>query len=201
MRPLTLGGPDDRVAIYGPVVVEVSGLEPVVTVQVLHSSDGSMFEYDPGDSALHPIETGTVNYASDMSTAMFTARSTTYVVRRIVDEDGLWASTLGAVVPADSLEFLYQGGIDMADPVESLWVAIDPDTDEVQELIYSSRAGVYARSSGAWQKYSDDDVSLDGVESIDVNGDAIQAFDDAEDSRSILTRPDVERFAIPDEEE
>lgn len=199
MRPLTVSESDLRVAIVGPVVVETSGLEPVITDQILRALGGG-FEFDPGDQALHPISSPSFTLSEDGSTATFSGR-TTYVVRRIVDQDGTWASSLGTVVPADSLEFLYQGGIDVTDPVESLWVAIDPDTDEVEELVYSSRAGVYARSSGAWQRYPDDDVSLDGMESVDVTGDAIQMFDSAEETRTSLSRDDVERYAVPDDGE
>lgn len=198
MRPLTVSKNDPRIAIEGPVVVEASGLEPVITDRVLRAPDGG-FEYDPGDQALHPISSTSYTLSDDGSTAIFSGR-TTYVVRRIVDHDGTWASSLGAAVPADSLEFLYQEGIDVTDPVESLWVAIDPDTDEIQELVYASRAGVYARSSGAWQKYPDDDVSLDGVEAIDVTADAVQAFDSAEEAGTGLSRADVERYAIPEGE-
>lgn len=206
MRPLDVVTEPGPIAIRGPLVLETNRDVRVVITELQRpprdDQDGfrdDAFAYDPGDLALRTI-VGQLKLSSDRTTGTITgAEGTLYALRRMVDDDGIWASDTGAPAPADSLERLYEGGFDVtAGPLESLWAALDPDTRELRELIYSSPSGVYARSSGAWHKFPDDDASLDGLESVDVGPEAVRAFDESEGQ---MTGDDVMAYAVPDEGE
>jgi hypothetical protein len=124
-----------------------------------------------------------------------------YTVRRVTEDDGRWASKIVAPAPIDSIEKLALGGTYMAPGVfnsndEDIFAALGADDELVHELVYSSPAGTYIRSS--WFKVPDDDDHLDGLESIDVNGRFVDAFDAAEQAGQAIPRTDVLQYAGPE---
>lgn len=139
-----------------------------------------------------------VRVASNERTATITdSHGARYLMRPVQPRDGVWISSLGIPLPVDTIEYLY-GVMDMDAAVEDLWVALDAETEEFYGLIYSSQAGVYLRSSGGWHVYPQDDESLDGYESIDVNGDFLAFYDELESAGEQPTREQVLDYAQED---
>lgn len=221
MRPLDLINENDRTypRVAGAVVVEAPALggedDEDGWPEVRAVTDG-VFEVDDDDEDT-PVHIGytdgdhvheitladgeeSITVAPDATTMTIRgAEGRDYTVRRLVDEDGLWASGLQMNVPADALEDLYGG--DVENPSESFWAALDPDTEQFRELIYTSPRGVYARSNGNWHRYPDEDESLDGLESITVTPRFLDVFDKSETRGTQLDRDTVVKYQADDDTE
>jgi hypothetical protein len=200
MRPLDLSHRSSGWLVYGPVVIE-NDQAAAVTNGITYPEDGGVGLTTPafgGYITLADPE-GSVDVAPDATTVTLKGADGDYTVRRIQDDDGVWASSKRAVVPSESLDDLYGGTMSDGTP-EALWAALDPDTEEFKELIYSSPTGVYARSNGNWYRYPEDDTSLDGLESIDVEPAFVQAFDKSETRGGTPARADVLKYAVEEPE-
>ena len=131
----------------------------------------------------------------------FSSYGTIYTVRAFQDIDGRWASRLKTVVPAEALEEIYMAEVKLAftpnAPAldDSLYAAIDSESDEVKYLVYSSEAGMYTRSNRGWFKLPVDDESLDGLEVHEVTPKFTKIFDMAEGNEEILTSKDTAQYA------
>jgi hypothetical protein len=207
MRPLEIVSTTAGDVVIDPFVVEGPDPNDHTLGDRLRFSDddtsGSTLLYnDHAKTVILKVNSLTVT--PDASKITLDTDDGELTVRRVMDDDGVWASAVGGLAPADSLEQVYLGGRFMAqvaysDPTESLWAALDPDSGVLRELVYSSPSGIYVRSSGGWFKQPDDDISLDGLEAVDVSGDFVPVFDEADNKAEELTRDSVMSYALPDE--
>jgi len=125
-----------------------------------------------------------------------------YTVRAYQDSDGIWASKLGTAVPAKALEDMYIKEEDMAfspnapKQEENLYAAVDSQTGEIKELVYSYTGGMYTRSSEGWFKVPNGDESLDGLEILEVDPSFIKVFDRAQAADKKLESGDVKKYEV-----
>jgi hypothetical protein len=177
-----------RVAYSPRLVVEQDG----VTYVYVGGYDGVERQYpvDSRDSVDIDPKTGAITFSSF---------GKIYTIRAVEDSDGLWASSLAAEVPAEAtersidLEVAMAFSPDAPAADESLFVTVDPDTQEVKDLIYSGSDGIYLREGKGWFKMPADDESLDGLQVIDVKPEIIEAWAKlAEDDE--LTLAEVKKY-------
>jgi hypothetical protein len=79
-------------------------------------------------------------------------------------------------------------------PEDNLYAAVDTESQEVKYLIYSSEAGMYARSNSGWFKLPADDESIDGLEVHEVTPKFIKIYDMAEGNDETLTTEDTAQY-------
>lgn len=131
----------------------------------------------------------------------FSSYGRIYTVRAFQDSDGSWASKLGAIVPADSIEERYMVEIENAfspnAPAddENLYAAVD-ESGEVKFFVYSSNAGMYTRSSEGWFRVPENDESLDDLFIHEMDPKAIKIFDMAEASGDTVMIDDLKKYEI-----
>lgn len=188
--------PDDQreygYIAWGPAVMESDDNGETVyrvaySPRVEVEPDGSTYLWIGGYDAVerrYPVESrDAVEIDPENGTITFSSFGRMYTIRAVRDEDGLWASSLAASVPAEAIENLIDMEVRMAfspnAPAadESLFVTVDPDTEEVQDLIYSGEDGIYLREGKGWFKLPADDESLDGMQVIDVKPEIIDVWD------------------------
>jgi hypothetical protein len=130
----------------------------------------------------------------------FSSYGKIYTVRAFQDTDGRWASSLRTTVPAEALEEMYMADVKLAftpnapAPEDNLYAAVDTESQEVKYLIYSSEAGMYARSNSGWFKLPADDESIDGLEVHEVTPKFIKIYDMAEGNDETLTTEDTAQY-------
>lgn len=150
-----------------------------------------------------PLESPeSVNVDDENGKITFSSYGKMYTIRAFEDSDGSWASVLESPVPAESLEERYMAEVDTAfspdAPAvdENLYAAVDEDTNEVKELVYSTTTGMYTRSSQGWFRVPKDDESLDDLAVYEVNPKFIKVFDMAEANDEVLFVDDLDTYEI-----
>ena len=150
-----------------------------------------------------PLESPeSVNVDDENGKITFSSYGKMYTIRAFEDSDGSWASVLESPVPAESLEERYMAEVDTAfspdAPAvdENLYAAVDEDTNEVKELVYSTTTGMYTRSSQGWFRVPKDDESLDDLAVYEVNPKFIKVFDMAEANEEALFVDDLDTYEI-----
>lgn len=132
----------------------------------------------------------------------FSSYGKIYTIRAFQDSDGLWASKLEMQVPAESLEERYMTEVSNAfspnAPAddENLYAAVDENTNEVIDLVYSTSSGLYIRSSNGWHALPENDDSLDDLEVLEVSPGFIKIYDMAEANSEKLLSDDVEKYQV-----
>ena len=80
---------------------------------------------------------------------------------------------------------------------EMLYAAVNGETNEVEYLVYSSRSGLYIRSSAGWFKLPPtDDTTLDNYVVVDVSPGFIPQYDKAEKEGKKLGENDIQLKAV-----
>lgn len=204
-RKLTI--PEDYGTGYvGPAVVETLD-KPRETFAVSevawfdHEEDGpTMGLFTASEVLEYPIkDKKDVTVDRNSGTITFNSYGKVYTVRAFQDSDGSWASALRIHVPAEALEGMYMRETNMAfspgDPGdgESLIALLDESVQDVQELVYTSDAGMFSRNNSAWFRVPPEHTEFDGMTIVEVSPDFIEMFDKAEKSGKPLSREDVER--------
>jgi hypothetical protein len=139
-------------------------------------------------------------------TLTFSSYGNIYTIRAFQDTDGKWASLTNQSVPAQALEEIYMAQANSAFKPDApavddaLYAAVDGGTNEVKYLIYSSAAGMYARSNRGWFKLPVDDDSLDGLEVWIVAPEFTAVFDKAEAMEGTVTSSDIKKYSEPDKD-
>jgi len=206
-RKLTI--PEDyKTGYLGPAVVETLD-KPRETFAVSevawfdHDEDGPVMALFTLSEVLeYPLGSkNDVTVDRSSGTITFNSYGKAYTVRAFQDSDGSWASTLRVPVPAEALEGMYMRETIMAfspgDPGdgESLIALLDESAQDVQELVYTSDAGMFSRNNSAWFRVPPEHTEFDGMTIVEVSPDFIETFDKAEKSGKPLSREDVERPA------
>jgi hypothetical protein len=188
--------PDNLIRVEGPVVVE-SDADNEVALSVANDPGGLKLNY-VGRSELIALSNGqdSIKVSDDQTTMTIESPNQTFTIRRIADTDGTWLSDLQTAVPADALERQVSDPMAGEPETESLFATFD-DAEEFQGLIYSCLGGVYTRNAGSWFRYPDDDQSLDGLETIDVDPGFIEAYD----KNPAPSRDEVLQYELADTEE
>lgn len=168
------------------------GLDPVSNVRVVYTRTEDVMNGFPLD------KTSDVTLDENSGTITFDSFGTKYTARALQDEDGLWMSTLGVPVPGEALETLYAKEVaamfspSEVGPGESLIALLDEGAGEVQELVYTSDAGMYVRSNRGWFRVPAEHDEFDNMVIVEVGPSFIEKFDDAEDAGKPLSREDAE---------
>lgn len=200
---------------WGPCVLESTDDDGDLVFQAAYSPrvetepDGQVYVCvgrDDGVERQYPVESrDAVEVDPETGTITFSSFGRMYTIRATRDEDGLWASSLAASVPAEAIEKMIDMEVRMAfspnAPAvdESLFVTVDSDTQEVRDLVYSGIDGTFLRETGGWFKLPADDESLDGLEVIDVDPKLIAAWDKLQAGSDAITVADVKKYEIIDE--
>lgn len=130
----------------------------------------------------------------------FNSSGEKYVIRAMQDSDGVQLSTLGIPVPAQALETLFMREVAMVfnpesidtSAGESLIALADEAAGEVQELVYTSDAGMFVRNNGGWFRVPPEHDEFDGLVILEVNPSFVETFDKAEQAGKALFRSDAE---------
>lgn len=130
----------------------------------------------------------------------FNSSGEKYVIRAMQDSDGVQLSTLGISVPAEALETLFMREVAMVfnpesidtSAGESLIALADEAAGEVQELVYTSDAGMFVRNNGGWFRVPPEHDEFDGLVILEVGPSFVETFDKAEKAGKALFRSDAE---------
>jgi hypothetical protein len=195
-RPAVLEAYDEDDSVmrrYPTMYLEKATENNEIVVKVLLASGGRTFPIlDEADFKINAAK-GNITFKS---------YGRIYTVRAYQDSDGLWASALGTAVPAKALEDMYIKEEDMAfspnapKQEENLYAAVDSQTGEVKELVYSYTGGMYTRSSEGWFKVPNGDESLDGLEILEVDPSFIKVFDRAQAAEKMLKSKDITKYEV-----
>ena len=131
----------------------------------------------------------------------FNSSGEKYVIRAMQDSDGVQLSTLGISVPAEALETLFMREVAMVfnpesidtSAGESLIALADEAAGEVQELVYTSDAGMFVRNNGGWFRVPPEHDEFDGLVILEVGPSFVETFDKAEKAGRALFRSDAEK--------
>lgn len=130
----------------------------------------------------------------------FNSSGEEYVIRAIQDSDGTQLSMLGIPVPAEALEKLFMREVAMVfnpesidtSAGESLIALAEEAAGEVQELVYTSDAGMFVRNNGGWFRVPPEHDDFDGLVILEVSPSFVETFDKAEKAGKALFRSDAE---------
>lgn len=155
-----------------------------------------------GKTSAYPIDKlADIKVNESKGTLSFSSYGNMYTLRAFQDTDGSWASKFRIDVPAESIEERFMATVEKAfspnAPAddENLYVAVDDD-GKVRELVYSSAAGLFIRSSDSWFKLPVGDESLDDLTVMEMDPKVIKMFDMAEADGAGLMADDVKRFEV-----
>lgn len=186
--------PDDDSQVYIPTYsVHVEKIDGVDHVIVGNTAGDKMYPLEDGQEL-------NVDEASGQIT--FSSYGRIYTIRAFNDNDGIWASRLAIEVPAESLEEQYMAEVENAfspdapGADENLYAAVDDNTNEVKNLVYSNVSGLYIRDNGAWFKLPKGDESLDDLEVLEVDPKFIKIYDMASGNDEVLLADDVKKYQV-----
>lgn len=176
---------------YGPMVLEAKdadgdlGHRPVYSVSVSDEDDALYVMLGGVEGAgMYQLKSlADLKVDASAPKITFESQGTIYTVRKFQDSDGAWASTTGAVVPAEVLEEIFMNEIaaDVAPELakdyapEELY-ALSDNSGKIAYLVYSGANTTYVRKDGEWTVLDDpngdalDDMYIDYVspEFVDV---------------------------------
>lgn len=185
--------PDDGEKMILPIhEVALAVIDKELHIAVASSSGTNFYPISSKDDIDVNEEKGNITFSS---------YGRIYTVRAFQESDGSWASKLGAVVPAESLEERYMVEVENAfspnAPAddENLYAAVD-DAGEVKYMVYSSNAGMYTRSSEGWFRVPEGDESLDDLFIHEMDPKAIEVFDQAEASGDTILLDDLAKYEV-----
>jgi hypothetical protein len=186
--------PDDNSPIYMATYgVYLEKLDGVPHVAIGNASGSKMYPLEGEDELVVDETEGKITFSS---------YGRIYTIRAFNDSDGVWASQLASNVPAEALEELYMTEVqnafspDAPAADENLYAAVDEDTNEVKNLVYSTASGLYIRDNGAWFKLPKDDESLDDLVVLEVDPKFIKIYDMAQGNDDMLLSDDVKKYEV-----
>jgi hypothetical protein len=147
---------------------------------------GAYYDNDPEYSGLYLVGPSGIDYfdlsLEDIATeglsesAYFNDGEADYLIRRIVEDDGLWLSTCQIPLPLevlvrivitksnDTIEKLLGAELPEQLPAfESLYAYVDEKLSFVASLVYMSGYGIYSRVDSNWEL---DDISLPAYQNL-----------------------------------
>lgn len=185
---------DDKSEVFMPV--NGARIEELDDEQYLGVSTANGVRYYPiksEDDVTVDDENGKITFSS---------YGKIYTIRAFEDSDGTWASVLESPVPAETLEERYMAEIstafspDAPAADENLYAAVDEETNEVKELVYSTTAGMYTRSYNAWFRIPKDDETLDDLVVYEVDPKFIKIYDMAQGNDDTLFVDDLDKYEV-----
>lgn len=143
-------------------VLTAPGHGPVPIRGVYASEDNKQIQFE---GRIDPTETWTIsklNIFPRSGTMYFRSKGVEYTVRELRDNDGIWLSKYGILLPEDALSALIEIG-GQVDLNEQLVAVATDDSPYVVGLLYRNANGTYARQDGQWVKVAENDHTYDSM--------------------------------------
>lgn len=180
----------------------------VVANQDDPANDGFGFDYavegeeawtffGPGNTT-HSMPVDQVIEHPETASMEIVSNGTTYTVRPVRYEDGVWLSKYQIGLPEEALFGLVlasPGSENMINEDERLVVRYAEDVSHVLEVLYLNALGVWSRQHGTFIRVSDSLAGLDDYSSLDIDPTQAQDFLDLYD-RKYVTVEEAREYAL-----
>lgn len=137
-----------------------------------------------------------LNIFQRSGTMYFRSNGVEYTVRELRDNDGLWLSKYGVLLPEEALTALIQIG-GYVDSNEQFMAVATEDSPYIVATLYSNGSGTYSRQDGQWIKLAENDTTFDSMIPMAVDSSKAHEFLDLYDN-NFVSVSDAQKYESPE---
>lgn len=183
--------------IYGHYGV-LSGQDgtPVAISEARISDDGKTITFDGNLDTEQEWPATKLNIFQRSGTMYFRSNGVEYTVRELRDNDGLWLSKYGVLLPEEALSALIKIG-GYVDSNEQFMAVATDDSPYIVAVLYSNGNGTFSRQDGQWIKLAENDTTFDSMIPMPVDSSKASEFLDLYD-RNFVSVSDAQKYESPE---
>lgn len=183
--------------IYGNYgVLSGQGRAPVGISEARISDDGKTLSFDGNLDSTEKWPVTKLNIFQRSGTMYFRSKGVEYTVRELRDNDGLWLSKYGVLLPEEALSALIKIGGHVDSNEQFMAVATD-DSPYIVAVTYSNGNGTFSRQDGQWIKLAENDTTFDSMIPMPVDPSKVKDFLDLYD-HNFVSVSDAQKYESPE---
>ena len=183
--------------VYGNYgVLSGQGRAPVAISEARISDDGKTLTFSGNLDSTEEWPATKLNIFQRSGTMYFRSKGVEYTVRELRDNDGLWLSKYGVLLPEEALSALIEIGGHVDSNEQFMAVATD-DSPYVVAVTYSNGNGTFSRQDGQWIKLAENDTTFESMIPMPVDPSKAKEFLDLYDS-NFVSVSDAQKYETPE---
>lgn len=183
--------------VYGRYgVLSGKGSAPVAISEARLSDDEKTLTFDGNVDKTQEWPVTKLNIFQRSGTMYFRSKGVEYTVRELRDNDGLWLSRYGILLPEEALSALIEIGGHVDSNEQFMAVATD-DSPYVVAVLYRNGAGTFSRQDGQWIKLAENDNTFESMIPMPVDPSKAKEFLDLYD-HNFVSVSDAQKYESPE---